>query len=103
MVLNDKRAERQRLSPSHLPCLRKTAAANRFPSTAGNSAAIGLQPTCSSRRPWSPGTPVRFPSCPRKCLALVYDHRVIDGATAVQFLVKVKQMIEGPETLLIEG
>ena len=36
-------------------------------------------------------------------LALSYDHRVIDGATAVQFLVKVKQMIEDPETLLIEG
>jgi pyruvate/2-oxoglutarate dehydrogenase complex dihydrolipoamide acyltransferase (E2) component len=29
--------------------------------------------------------------------------RVIDGATAVQFLVNVKQMIEDPETPLIEG
>ena len=28
---------------------------------------------------------------------------VIDGATAVRFLVTIKQMIEDPETLLIEG
>ena len=40
---------------------------------------------------------------PMMNLALSYDHRVIDGATAVQFLVTVKQMIEDPETLLIEG
>jgi 2-oxoglutarate dehydrogenase E2 component (dihydrolipoamide succinyltransferase) len=40
---------------------------------------------------------------PMMNLALSYDHRVIDGATAVQFLVRVKQMIEDPETLLIEG
>ena len=40
---------------------------------------------------------------PMMYLALSYDHRVIDGATAVQYLVKVKQMIEDSETLLIEG
>jgi len=40
---------------------------------------------------------------PMMNLAVSYDHRVIDGATAVQFLVKVKQLIEDPETLLIEG
>ena len=40
---------------------------------------------------------------PMMNLALSYDHRVIDGATAVQYLVKIKQMIEDPETLLIEG
>lgn len=40
---------------------------------------------------------------PMMNLAVSYDHRVIDGATAVQFLVKIKQMIEDPETLLIEG
>ena len=34
--------------------------------------------------------------------ALSSDHRVIDGATAVQFQVKIQQMIEDPETLLIE-
>lgn len=36
-------------------------------------------------------------------LALTYDPRVIDRTTAVQFLVTVKQMIEVPETPLIEG
>ncbi|MDQ2654724.1 MAG: dihydrolipoyllysine-residue succinyltransferase, partial [Chloroflexota bacterium] len=40
---------------------------------------------------------------PMMNLAISYDHRVVDGATAVQFLVKVKKMIEDPETLLIEG
>jgi 2-oxoglutarate dehydrogenase E2 component (dihydrolipoamide succinyltransferase) len=40
---------------------------------------------------------------PMMYLAVSYDHRVVDGATAVRFLVTVKQMIEDPETLLIEG
>ena len=35
--------------------------------------------------------------------ALTYDHRIVDGREAVQFLVKIKQLIEVPETLLIEG
>ena len=36
-------------------------------------------------------------------LALSYDHRIVDGQEAVQFLVKVKEFIEDPETLLLEG
>jgi 2-oxoglutarate dehydrogenase E2 component (dihydrolipoamide succinyltransferase) len=40
---------------------------------------------------------------PMMYIALSYDHRIVDGAEAVQFLVKVKQMIEDPETLLLEG
>ncbi|MBB6051309.1 2-oxoglutarate dehydrogenase complex dihydrolipoyllysine-residue succinyltransferase [Armatimonas rosea] len=36
-------------------------------------------------------------------LALSYDHRIIDGSTAVRFLVKIKELIEDPETLLLEG
>jgi len=36
-------------------------------------------------------------------LALSYDHRLVDGREAVQFLVKVKELIEDPETLLLEG
>ena len=35
-------------------------------------------------------------------LALSYDHRIIDGREAVQFLVKVKECIENPERLLLE-
>ncbi|MBC7812339.1 MAG: 2-oxoglutarate dehydrogenase complex dihydrolipoyllysine-residue succinyltransferase [Burkholderiales bacterium] len=36
-------------------------------------------------------------------VALSYDHRIVDGREAVQFLVRVKQLVEEPETLLIEG
>ncbi|MDP7395970.1 MAG: 2-oxoglutarate dehydrogenase complex dihydrolipoyllysine-residue succinyltransferase [Lentisphaeria bacterium] len=35
-------------------------------------------------------------------VALSYDHRIIDGAEAVQFLVTVKQFIENPSRLLIQ-
>jgi 2-oxoglutarate dehydrogenase E2 component (dihydrolipoamide succinyltransferase) len=40
---------------------------------------------------------------PMMYVALSYDHRVIDGREAVQFLVRVKELIEDPETLLLEG
>ncbi|MDQ0255183.1 2-oxoglutarate dehydrogenase E2 component (dihydrolipoamide succinyltransferase) [Evansella vedderi] len=40
---------------------------------------------------------------PMMYIALSYDHRVIDGRDAVGFLVKVKQLIEDPESLLLEG
>lgn len=32
-----------------------------------------------------------------------YDHRVVDGAEAAQFLVRVKELIEDPEAWLPEG
>jgi 2-oxoglutarate dehydrogenase E2 component (dihydrolipoamide succinyltransferase) len=35
-------------------------------------------------------------------LALSYDHRLIDGREAVQFLVRIKDCIESPERLLLE-
>ena len=35
-------------------------------------------------------------------VALSYDHRLIDGREAVQFLVRVKECIESPERLLLE-
>ena len=40
---------------------------------------------------------------PMMYLALSYDHRVIDGAEAVGFLVRIKELIEDPESLLLEG
>jgi 2-oxoglutarate dehydrogenase E2 component (dihydrolipoamide succinyltransferase) len=40
---------------------------------------------------------------PMMHLALSYDHRIIDGKEAVQFLVRVKQLLEDPEDLLLEG
>ena len=40
---------------------------------------------------------------PMMYLALSYDHRIIDGREAVGFLKKVKEYIEEPEELLLEG
>lgn len=40
---------------------------------------------------------------PMMYLALSYDHRIIDGREAVNFLKKVKEYIEEPEALLLEG
>jgi 2-oxoglutarate dehydrogenase E2 component (dihydrolipoamide succinyltransferase) len=40
---------------------------------------------------------------PMMYLALSYDHRIVDGREAVQFLVKVKDYIEDPSNLLLEG
>lgn len=40
---------------------------------------------------------------PMMYVALSYDHRVIDGREAVQFLVRVKELAEDPETLLLES
>ena len=39
---------------------------------------------------------------PMMYLALSYDHRVIDGSTSVTFLVKVKELLEDPTTLLLD-
>jgi 2-oxoglutarate dehydrogenase E2 component (dihydrolipoamide succinyltransferase) len=35
-------------------------------------------------------------------VALSYDHRIVDGREAVQFLVKIKELIEDPAQLLLE-
>jgi 2-oxoglutarate dehydrogenase E2 component (dihydrolipoamide succinyltransferase) len=42
-------------------------------------------------------------SRPMMYLALSYDHRVVDGLEAVQFLVRVKELVEEPASLLLEG
>ena len=34
-------------------------------------------------------------------LALTYDHRIIDGKDAVQFLVAVKEALEDPARMLL--
>jgi len=39
---------------------------------------------------------------PMMYLALSYDHRIIDGKEAVQFLVAIKDMIEDPARILLE-
>lgn len=38
---------------------------------------------------------------PMMYLALSYDHRLIDGKSAVQFLVTIKQMLEDPSRMLL--
>lgn len=38
---------------------------------------------------------------PMMYLALSYDHRIIDGRESVGFLVRVKELLESPELMLI--
>ena len=40
---------------------------------------------------------------PMMYVALSYDHRIIDGKDSVSFLVKIKQMIENPVMLALNG
>jgi 2-oxoglutarate dehydrogenase E2 component (dihydrolipoamide succinyltransferase) len=40
---------------------------------------------------------------PMMYVALTYDHRIVDGREAVQFLVRIKEFIEDPGHLLIES
>jgi 2-oxoglutarate dehydrogenase E2 component (dihydrolipoamide succinyltransferase) len=40
---------------------------------------------------------------PMMYVALSYDHRIVDGREAVQFLVHIKELIEEPERLLLDG
>ena len=40
---------------------------------------------------------------PMMYVALSYDHRIVDGREAVQFLVRVKELIEDPALFLLEG
>jgi 2-oxoglutarate dehydrogenase E2 component (dihydrolipoamide succinyltransferase) len=57
------------------------------------------------QRPVSIGGQVggQIVSRPMMYLALSYDHRVVDGLEAVQFLVRVKELVEEPASLLLEG
>ena len=40
---------------------------------------------------------------PMMYAALTYDHRVVDGREAVLFLAHIKELVEDPEALLLEG
>lgn len=40
---------------------------------------------------------------PMMYIALSYDHRIVDGKEAVTFLVKIKELLEDPEKLLLES
>ncbi len=52
------------------------------------------------KRPWVVDDAIEVR--PIMYLALSYDHRIIDGAQAVRFLVRIKQLIEDPARLLLE-
>ena len=38
---------------------------------------------------------------PMMYLALTYDHRLLDGKDAVSFLVKIKESLEAPESMIL--
>ncbi len=40
---------------------------------------------------------------PMMYLALSYDHRIVDGQEAVQFLVRIKDLVEDPTSLLLDA
>jgi 2-oxoglutarate dehydrogenase E2 component (dihydrolipoamide succinyltransferase) len=39
---------------------------------------------------------------PMMYVALTYDHRLVDGREAVQFLVTIKELLEDPNRMLID-
>ncbi|ALC81306.1 MULTISPECIES: 2-oxoglutarate dehydrogenase complex dihydrolipoyllysine-residue succinyltransferase [Bacillus] len=45
----------------------------------------------------------QFENRPMMYIALSYDHRIVDGKEAVSFLVTIKDLLEDPEQLLLEG
>jgi 2-oxoglutarate dehydrogenase E2 component (dihydrolipoamide succinyltransferase) len=65
------------------------------------SAILGMH-TIKKRTVEDPAKPGQIALRPMMYLALSYDHRVIDGAQAVRFLVTVKEAIENPERLLLD-
>ncbi len=63
------------------------------------SAILGMH-AIKKRAVEDPKNPGQIALRPMMYLALSYDHRIIDGAEAVGFLVHIKDMIEKPERLL---
>lgn len=45
----------------------------------------------------------RMENRPMMYIALSYDHRIVDGKEAVSFLAAVKELLEDPHSLLLEG
>ena len=62
------------------------------------SAILGMHKI--QKRPMAIGDKVEIR--PMMYLAMSYDHRLIDGKDAVQFLVAIKQLIEDPAKILLE-
>ena len=51
-------------------------------------------------RPVAVGTDIALR--PMMYVALSYDHRIIDGREAVSFLIRIKELVENPERILLE-
>ncbi len=64
------------------------------------SAILGMH-AIKKRAVEDPNNPGQIALRPMRYLALSYDHRIIDGAEAVGFLVHVKDCIENPGRLLL--
>ena len=62
------------------------------------SAILGMHKI--QQRPMAVGGEVKI--LPMMYLALTYDHRIIDGREAVQFLVSIKDALEDPARMLLE-
>jgi 2-oxoglutarate dehydrogenase E2 component (dihydrolipoamide succinyltransferase) len=65
------------------------------------SAILGMH-AIKNRPVEHPERPGEIALRPMMYLALSYDHRIIDGAEAVTFLVNIKNAIESPERLMLE-
>ncbi len=65
------------------------------------SAILGMH-TIKKRPVENPDKPGEVALRPMMFLALSYDHRVVDGAQAVQFLVRIKDGVENPERLMLD-
>ena len=65
------------------------------------SAILGMH-TIKKRAVEDPDSPGQIVLRPMMYLAVSYDHRIVDGAEAVQFLVAVKEAIEDPSRLMLE-
>ncbi len=65
------------------------------------SAILGMH-AIKNRPVEDPESPGQIALRPMMYLALSYDHRIIDGAEAVTFLLNIKNAIESPERLMLE-
>ncbi|MFN0132299.1 MAG: 2-oxoglutarate dehydrogenase complex dihydrolipoyllysine-residue succinyltransferase [Phycisphaerales bacterium] len=65
------------------------------------SAILGMH-AIKNRAVEHPEKPGEVAIRPMMFVALSYDHRLIDGAEAVRFLVKIKEAIEDPRRLLLD-
>lgn len=64
------------------------------------SAILGMH-AIKNRPVEDPASPGSVVIRPMMYLALSYDHRLVDGADAVRFLVRIKECIEDPQRLLL--